>query len=142
MTPRTPQCEVFWALLSSSEHSGVPEDSKSPTFPSVGLHPHTWPKWGCDSQFHSRPQKVGNRPDLLSCKGRATYRWKALDENYNFALDHIVIQGLLAKLWGSKVAGVPFGAISGPPHGSPGKNSHFDVAVSHTYTTMCGNLSF
>jgi len=30
-------------LLLSSEHSGVPEDSKSPTFPSVGLHPHTWP---------------------------------------------------------------------------------------------------
>jgi len=49
-TPRTPQCEVFWALLSSSEHSGVPEDSKSPTFPSVGLHPHTWPKWGCDNR--------------------------------------------------------------------------------------------
>jgi len=48
MTPRTPQCEVFWALISSSEHSEVPEDSKSPTFPSVGLHPHTWPKWGCD----------------------------------------------------------------------------------------------
>jgi hypothetical protein len=48
MTPKTPQCEVFWALLLSSEHSGVPEDSKSPTFPSVGLHPHTWPKWGCD----------------------------------------------------------------------------------------------
>jgi len=35
-------------LLSSSEHSGVPEDSQPPTFPSVGLHPHTWPKWGCD----------------------------------------------------------------------------------------------
>jgi hypothetical protein len=49
MTPRTPQCEVFWVLLSSSKHSGVPEDSKSPTFPSVGLHPHTWPKWGCDT---------------------------------------------------------------------------------------------
>jgi hypothetical protein len=48
MTPRTPQCEVFWALLLSSKHSGVPEDSKFPTFPSVGLHPHTWPKWGCD----------------------------------------------------------------------------------------------
>jgi hypothetical protein len=44
MTPRTRQCEVFWALLSSSEHSGVPEDSKSSLFPSVGLHPHTWPK--------------------------------------------------------------------------------------------------
>jgi len=41
MTPITPQCEVFWTLLSSSEHSGVPEDSKPPTFPSVGLHPPT-----------------------------------------------------------------------------------------------------
>ncbi len=44
MTPRTPQYEVFWALLSSSKHSGVLEDSKSSLFPSVGLHPHTWPK--------------------------------------------------------------------------------------------------
>ncbi|CAM6044231.1 unnamed protein product, partial [Sphagnum compactum] len=34
MTPRTRLCEVFWALLSSSKHSGVLEDSKSPTFPS------------------------------------------------------------------------------------------------------------
>jgi len=50
MTPRTPQCEVFCPLLSSSKHSGVPEDSQPPTFPSVGLHPHTWPKWGCDSK--------------------------------------------------------------------------------------------
>jgi hypothetical protein len=49
MTPRTPQCKVFWALLLSSEHSRVPEDSQPPTFPSVGLHPHTWPKWGCDN---------------------------------------------------------------------------------------------
>jgi hypothetical protein len=49
ITSRTHQCELFWALLSSSEHSGVPEDSKFPTFPSVGLHPHTWPKWGCDT---------------------------------------------------------------------------------------------
>jgi hypothetical protein len=31
MTPRTPQCKVFWALMSSSKHLGVPEDSKSPT---------------------------------------------------------------------------------------------------------------
>jgi len=29
---------------------------------------------------------------------------------------------------GSKVAKVPFGAISGLPFGSPGKNSHLDVA--------------
>ncbi len=50
MTSRTPQCEVFWALLSSSESSGVTKDSKPPTFPSVGLHPHIWPKWGCDTK--------------------------------------------------------------------------------------------
>jgi hypothetical protein len=77
-------------------------------------------------QFDSRPQKVKNRPGLLSCRGRTTYRWKALNESYNFALDRIAIQGLLTKLWGSKVAGVPFGAISGL--GSPGKKSHLDVA--------------
>jgi hypothetical protein len=79
-------------------------------------------------QFYSRPQKVGNRPNLLSCRGRATYRWKGLDESYNFALDCIGIRSLLAKLWGSKVAGVPFGAISGLPLGSPGKKRHLDVA--------------
>jgi len=41
-------------LLSSSEHSGVLEDSKPPTFPSVRLHPHTWPKWGCDRKIAKR----------------------------------------------------------------------------------------
>jgi len=84
-------------------------------------------------QFDSRPQKVGNRPDLLSCKGLVTYRWKALDESYNFALYCIAIRGLLAKLWGSKVVGVPFGAISGLPLGSPGKNSHLHVASVESY---------
>jgi hypothetical protein len=58
MTSRTSQCEVFCPLLSSSEHSGVPADSKPPTFPSVGLHPHTWPKWGCDS--YSPRQDLSN----------------------------------------------------------------------------------
>jgi hypothetical protein len=39
MTPRTPQGEVFWALLSSSEHSGVPEDSNSRLFQVLGFTP-------------------------------------------------------------------------------------------------------
>jgi hypothetical protein len=38
-------------------------------------------------QFDSRPLKVGNRPDFLLCKRRATYRWKALDEGNNFAFE-------------------------------------------------------
>jgi len=72
-------------------------------------------------QFDSWPQKVGNRPLPNIRFGSATRRWKALDESYNFASDRIAIQGLLAKLWGSKVPGVPFGAISGLPRGVPGK---------------------
>jgi hypothetical protein len=66
-------------------------------------------------QFDSRLEKVGNRPDLLFCRWHATYLWKALDERYNFTSNHTSIRGLLAKLWGSKVAGVPIGAISGLP---------------------------
>jgi hypothetical protein len=77
-------------------------------------------------QFDSRPKKVKNRPDLLGCRGCATHRWKALDKSYNFALDHISIGGLFAKLLGSKVAGVPTWAISGLPFGSPMTKSHLD----------------
>ncbi len=39
MTPRTPQGEVFCPLLSSPEHSGVSEDSKSSTFQVLGFTP-------------------------------------------------------------------------------------------------------
>jgi len=35
----TPQCEVFWALLSSFKHSGVLEDSKFPTLGVLGFTP-------------------------------------------------------------------------------------------------------
>jgi hypothetical protein len=50
----------------------------------------TWPIWtpkhklwtkerlGVKLEFDSRPLKVGNRPDFLACKQRATYRWKFL----------------------------------------------------------------
>ncbi len=39
MTSRTPQCKVFWALLSNFKHSRVPEDSKSPTLEVLGFTP-------------------------------------------------------------------------------------------------------
>jgi hypothetical protein len=76
-------------------------------------------------QFNSRPLKVKNRPDLLGCRQRATYHWKALDENSNFALDNTSIWGLLAKLWGSKVPGDPSGRISGLPRESLGEKKQF-----------------
>jgi len=71
-------------------------------------------------QFDSRPEKVKNRPDLLRCRQRATYRWKVLDESYNLALDRTSIRGLLAKLWGFKVPGLPRGSP-----GSPGRKKPF-----------------
>ncbi len=76
-------------------------------------------------QFDFRPKNVGNWPDLLSCRRRATYRWKAVNNSYNFAWNRISIRGLFVKLWGSKVVGVPTGAISGLPLGSPGKEKPF-----------------
>jgi hypothetical protein len=59
------------------------------------------------ASFDSRPLKVENRPEILGSRKRATYRWKGLDETYNFASDGESIGGLLPKLWSFKVAGVP-----------------------------------
>jgi hypothetical protein len=63
-------------------------------------------------QFDFQPLKVRNRHDFLVCRWHATYRWKTLDESYNFALNLITIEGLHAKLWGPKVARVPTRGIS------------------------------
>ncbi len=41
-----------------------------------------------------------------------TYRWKALDEGYNFILDFIPIGGLYTELCAPKVARVPTLGIS------------------------------
>jgi len=83
--------------------------------------------WESNCQFDSRPKKVKNRPDLLGCKQRATYCWKALNESHSFAWNRTSIRGLLAKLWGSKVAKVQTWAISGLPPKSPETKSHLDV---------------
>jgi hypothetical protein len=79
-------------------------------------------------QFDSQPLKVGNPPDSLVCRWRATYHWKALNEGYNVASDLITIGGVHKKLCTLKVAGVLVVGISGLPLGSPGTKSHLDVA--------------
>jgi hypothetical protein len=84
-------------------------------------------------QFDSRPLKVKNRPNFLICRWRATHRWKALEEGYNFALNFISIGGLHAKLWGPKVVGGPTLGISGLPFGSPGTKDHLDVGLVERY---------
>jgi len=79
--------------------------------------------------FNSRPLKVGNRPDFLTRRWRATYRWKALDKGCNVLLDLISIKGLHPKLWAPKVAGVPIVRISRLPLGSLGTKCHLDVGL-------------
>jgi hypothetical protein len=49
-------------------------------------------------QFDSRPQKVGNRPDLNVRWGSATWSWKALEESYKIGLGLIPIGGQGEKL--------------------------------------------
>jgi hypothetical protein len=66
-----------------------------------------------------KPLKVKNRPNLFTCRWRATYCWKALDEGYNFTLNLILIRGLHTKLWVSKVARDPILGILGFQLGSP-----------------------
>jgi hypothetical protein len=81
-------------------------------------------------QFDSWPKKVGNQPNLLGYRRRATYCWKVLNDSYNFALDRTSIWGLLAKLWGFKVARVLVDVILGLPLGSPGREKSFGCKFS------------
>jgi hypothetical protein len=55
----------------------------------------------------SRPLKVGNRPLPDIRFGSATWRWKDLDEGYNFGLDFVAIGLCSQELWPFKVPGVP-----------------------------------
>jgi hypothetical protein len=80
-------------------------------------------------QFDSQPQKVRNQLDLLRCRGRATYHWKAFNKSYNFVLNRIIIRDPFAKLWGSKVVGVPFGTILGLPFESPERKKSFECRL-------------
>jgi hypothetical protein len=74
-------------------------------------------------------RRVGSHSDFLTCKWRATYRWKAFNKGYNFTLDLISIGGLHVKLWARKVAKVLVMKISGFPLGSPETKSHLDVGL-------------
>jgi hypothetical protein len=53
-----------------------------------------------------------------------TYRWKALDEGYNFSSNFISIEGLYTKLCAPKVVGI---LVVGISRGSPMTKWHLDV---------------
>jgi hypothetical protein len=70
-------------------------------------------------QFDSRPLKFGNRPLLDIRFEIVTWRWKYLDEGYNFGSDLVTIGLCSRELWPFKVLRVPPGrfrdSISGVP---------------------------
>jgi hypothetical protein len=82
-----------------------------------------------NKQFDSRPPKIGNRLDPEACRWSATCRWKALDENYKFALDFIPIGGLSKELWPCKVARAQTETVSGLLLESPRIKNHSDVGA-------------
>jgi len=79
-------------------------------------------------QFDFRPLKVGNWPLPDIASRSATWRWKALDNSYNFGSNLVPIWVRGEELWASKVLGLQPGTVSGLQLGSPGKKSHSDVA--------------
>jgi len=62
-------------------------------------------------QFDSRPLKIKKLFKFHARKWHATYRWKALNNSYNFALDLTSIEGLHKKLWAPKMARIPISKI-------------------------------
>jgi hypothetical protein len=80
-------------------------------------------------QFDSRPLKVKNCPNFLTCRWCATYHWKSLNKGYNFALEFISIGSLHTKLWDPKVTGVLTLVISGLPFESLETKCHLDVGL-------------
>jgi len=56
-----------------------------------------------------------------------TYRWKVLDEGYNFSSNLTSIGGFQIKLWAPKLAGDPTLGISRLPFGSLETKCHLDV---------------
>jgi hypothetical protein len=64
-------------------------------------------------QFDSRPLKVQNRPLPDVGWRSATWRWKALDESYNFDSDLTPIGGWSREIWAPKVPGLQPGTFSG-----------------------------
>jgi hypothetical protein len=71
-------------------------------------------------QFDSRPLKVGNRPLADVRFGSATWRWKDLDEGYNFGWHLVAIQLWSQELWRFKVPGVLSGHFRDSISGVPG----------------------
>jgi hypothetical protein len=104
--------------------------SKMGSYDSFGHLKHKlWPKERLGMVVWLSTLKVGNLPNFLASRWRATYHWKDLNEGYNLFLDLISIRGLHTKLWGPKVVGIPTLRISELPFGSLETKCHLDVGL-------------
>jgi len=124
---KSPRIDAFFISMESSW-------SRCPKWPRMGHLDICSPSYGqkkgreSNCQFDSRPLKVGNQPLPDVAWGSATRRWKALDEGYNFGWDLVPIRVRGEELWTSKVPRLQPETVSRLQLGSPGKNSHLDVA--------------
>ncbi len=71
--------------------------------------------WGVKLAIWLPTTKSQESLDFLTCRWCVTYRWKIIDDGYNFVLNFISIKGVHAKLWAPKVVGVPVMKNSGLP---------------------------
>ncbi len=128
----TPECSELDSKGQNTSHWGVLGvvgkvlKRKYRKCPRIGNSDICTPSYGqkkgreSNWQFDSRPLKVGNRclPDIRS--ERATWRWKDLDEGYNFVSNLVAIQVGSRELWRFKVPGVPSGQFRDSISGLPG----------------------
>jgi len=143
----TPECLEFDSRDQNTSHWGVLGvigkvlKCRCQKCPRIGhldiFSPSYRQKKGRESnwQFDSRPLKFGNRHLSDIRIGSATWRWKALEESYNFGSDLVLIRLGNREIWAPKVLRLQpgqfrdsFGTISRLQLGSPGKKSHLDVA--------------
>jgi len=90
-------------------------------------------------QFDSRPLKVGNRPLPDVASRSETWRWKALNESYNFSLELVPIGVWGEKLWPSKVSRLQLEIVSRLQLGSLGKKEPFGCSLrSETQRILYG----
>jgi hypothetical protein len=114
----TPECLEFDSKAQNTSHWGVlrviekvlkRRYRKWPRIVHLDIcSPSYGQKKGRESnwQFDSRPLKVGNRPFPDVRIDSATWRWKDLDEGYNFGSDLVAIRLCSRELWAPKVPGL------------------------------------
>ncbi len=116
--PGLPECLEFDSKGQNTLHWGVFGvigkflKCRCPKCPRIGhfdiCNPSYGQKKGRESnwQFDSRPLKVGNRPLPDIRIGSATWRWKALQESYNFVSELVLIGLGSQEIWAPKVPGL------------------------------------